>query len=143
MNRGICQGLPVNEEIHLLAAVQRCRKRGAVLQANLNGVGNVSRIFFAPERKVLVWCLPAQKKVPVRILDDIAQLIGGFSAGVQASHQSAHARSREIIDGDVMLLEPQQHANVRFAQGATPLESNADGWARLGGLRLWFYGRRG
>ena len=52
-------------------------------------------------------------------------------AGERAADQAAHAGAGGHVDGDVMLLEPADDADVRDAAGAAAAERDADGGPRL------------
>src|SRR4051812_8002332 len=58
-------------------------------------------------------CGAAEHVVPVGALEQTRNLGRRHARGERAADESAHARSGDAMDGDVMLLEPLQHADMR------------------------------
>src|SRR5260221_7122964 len=69
------------------------------------------------------------------MLDNFLQLLGSFPSGVQTANQTAHAGSRDVIDGNVMIFKPLQDTDVGQAKGTTAFEGDADLCAGWFGLR--------
>ncbi len=70
---------------------------------------------------------------------------GRAARGVEGRHQRTHAGAGDAVDRDVVLLKPLQDADVRQAQRAAALQSNADSratWRLNGGQSRLNRGRR-
>jgi hypothetical protein len=105
-----------------MAGVESGRKSGAVFQADLNGIGDGAGVFFAAEREVFVGSASAEKKPPIRGAQDFLELMRGLTGGVEAADEAAHAGAGQVVDGDVVLFEPFQNADVGFAERAAAFE---------------------
>src|SRR5258708_39093102 len=69
------------------------------------------------------------------MVDNFLQFLWSFPGGVQTSNQAAHAGSRDVIDGNVMIFKPLQDTDVGQAKGTTAFEGDADLCAGWFGLR--------
>src|ERR1700739_312816 len=114
MDAGKIDGIAIDEQIDLMASIESGRKRGAMFQADLNGIGDGSGIFLAAEREVFVGGAAAEKQRPIRGEENLLQIIGGFSGGVKAADEAAHAGAGKVVDGDMVLFKPFQNADVGF-----------------------------
>ena len=50
--------------------------------------------------------------VAVLRVHEVRELLRSFSDCIQTGDESAHAGSRDVIDGNVMIFEALQHANM-------------------------------
>src|SRR5438477_3237340 len=117
-----------------MAGIQTRRQRQPLLEAELNEGWIVASIFFTAKGQVFVRSFSADNQVPVLFVDDLLKLVRTFSSGVEATDQTAHAGSSDVINRDVVLLKPLQDTNVGQTQGAAAFEGDTNFCAR--GFRL-------
>ena len=95
-------------------------------------MGNATLSSFLPERQVFVRDRSAQNDVPILCLHQVAKLLRTFSGGVQAAHQAAHAGAREVVDRNMVIFKPLQHADVRQSERAAAFQRDTNGRPVLG-----------
>ena len=116
----------IEDEAHLLAGIEAFRKLNAVAQSKLQARRKFDRILFTPVGQVSEWQLAAERLVPVHVLNQLLDLVGGAARRIDATDQASHACAGDQVHWHVVLIEPLQHANVRQAKGPTPFEHQAD-----------------
>ena len=111
----------------------RVQSRGqaqATAQTKNERIGIRALIFFPAKREVFIRSAVAQNFPPVHALDERFQFVGTHSGGIKPAYQAAHTGSGNVVHGDVVFLEPLQHANVRKTHGAAAFQCHADFRAR-------------
>ena len=83
-------------------------------------------IFFSAEGEVFIRSAVAQNFPPVYAINESFQFVGAHSRGIKPANKSAHAGPGNVVDGDVVFVEPPQHTDVRQAHGAAAFQSHAD-----------------
>jgi len=64
--------------------------------------------------------------IPILLLNEFTELSRAFAACIKASHKPSHARSRNVVDRDVMVFKPLQYTNMGKTQRAAAFESHTD-----------------
>ena len=116
-------------------------KDQALAQTQQNRIGKCDLVFLSPKGQVFVGYRSAQNHIPILCLHQFVKLLRSFAAGVEASHQAAHAGAREVVDRNVVVFKPLQHADVRQSQRAAAFESHANFQPWLGRLGFLYRGR--
>src|SRR3974377_2255205 len=100
----------------MLSAVETGRKCPPVAQAKLQVVGIRAGVLFAAKGKIRVRNGAGHDLVPVDALAALAKPGRADPGGIRAANQSAHARPGDVVDRDVMLLEPGDDADMGEAE---------------------------
>ncbi len=79
-------------------------------------LGKSCAVLLAAVAEIAVWGSAADGDVPVDALHEGADLVGGAAGGVEAADEAAHAGADDEVDGDVMLLEIVDDADVGEAE---------------------------
>ena len=74
----------------------------------------------------------AKQERPIGGAEDFLELTCRLSGGVDAADEATHAGASEVVDGDVMLFKPFEHADVGFAEGTVSFEGDTDLRTRYG-----------
>ena len=122
----VSQGFAIDQETDLLAGVQSAGQREPFAQPQQDRIRKRNLVLFPAEGQILVRDCSAQDHIPILCFHQFVQLLRSFPAGVQTSHQAAHAGAGEVIDGNVMVLEPLQHPDMCQAERAPAFERHPD-----------------
>ena len=63
--------------------------------------------------------------------DDLVELSGIISRGIEAANERAHTGSGDVVHGDMVLLEPADDANVSQSEGAAAFEDKCNSRSRF------------
>src|SRR5579864_1982168 len=96
-----------------MSGIQPSRKRKAVFQTKNKSVRISSLIFFSSVRKIFERCGVAEDSIPIHSLDQFLEFRRVHPSSVEAPDEPAHARPSDVIQWNVVLLEPLEHADVR------------------------------
>src|SRR5512143_2547919 len=83
-------------------------------------------VALAPERLQLPRRGVQERALPLEARDELLQLRNRHAGGIEAADDRADAGARQIVDGDVQLLERLQHADVRAAARAATGQREPD-----------------
>ena len=135
---GVGHRLAIHQQRDLLSRVQSRRQAHAVAEADQERVRVRAQVFTPAEGQVPIGRGPGEHEVPVELMGQGAELSGSLPGRVEAADQGAHAGARDVVHGDVVGLEPLEHADVGQAEGAPAFEGHADlrAWARLGAVAI-------
>jgi hypothetical protein len=102
-----------------------------MLEAEVEAVGEVFAVLLAAVAEGAEGGSAADGNVPVDALHEGAELVGRTARGVETADEAAHAGADDEIDGDVMLLEIVDDADVSEAECASAFEYESDARAML------------
>src|SRR5690242_4285730 len=102
-----------------------------MLQSELKRVGIGASVFFATVGEILEGNLIAEHLIPVDSADDLVELSGIISRGIEAANERAHTGSGDVVHGDMVLLEPADDANVSQSEGAAAFEDKCNSRSRF------------
>src|SRR5580765_878455 len=109
-----------------MSRIQPGWERSPFFESDGQGALNRARILFAAEGKIFKRGCASKKQRPVHFLDGPFDVVRALASCIQASNQSAHAVSGEIVDRNMMLLKPPEHADVGQPQRTAAFKRNAD-----------------
>ena len=112
--------------IHAAVRKQGVAQGWPVLEAEGDGCGVLAAILASPETGIDIGGLQGEDAGESIADGESAHLRRGVPGGVGGSDQGSHAGAGHAVDGDVVLLDPLDDADVGQAQGASALESQAD-----------------
>ena len=98
----------------------------AVPEADGNALGNFTAILTPAEAGVGIRRLQGENAGEGIADGDGAQLGGRKAGSIERADERAHAGAGDAVDGNVVLLHPLEHADVRKAQRASALQSHSD-----------------
>src|ERR1700747_92409 len=102
----------------------------SLFKADLDKGRIVAGIFLAAIGQILIRRLASDDDVPILLLDNFLKFFWSFSGGVETADQAAHAGASDVVNRNVMVVEPLQNADVSEAQRAAAFERDADFGAR-------------
>ena len=113
-------------------------KDEAVLEPKLELRGKFPLVLFAPEVLEAVWRVREEHQVPIRRLHQRFDFGRRHAGRVRPGNQPAHAGADDVVNRNVVFLEPFEHADVGDAAGAAAAERQADSrpGPGLGAIRL-------
>ena len=85
-------------------------------------------------------CFTSNDFCPVLIADKLLQLLRALARRIQPSNKAAHAGTGNVVDRNVVLLKPAQHADMGKPQGSAAFEDHSDTRARFSRLTIGRYG---
>jgi hypothetical protein len=118
-------GDPAEEQLHLLAVVQRGWRHDAVLDPELES-GGVGPIVVLAADVLELEVGRAEHLVPVDVAEHRLELGGVHARSERAADQAAHAGAGGDIDRDAVLFEPADHSHVCDPAGAAAAKGHAD-----------------
>src|SRR6516164_8984143 len=119
-----------------MTGVKALRESNAALDAEDEAVRVFHCVFFAPERQVLIRNLSAKHDIPIDAFNEFFDLRRRISGCVEAAYQASHARACYIVNGNSILFEPLERADVGESKCGSALKHKPD-------LRLFRRGRVG
>src|SRR5262249_18823561 len=122
----VSQRLSIDEQTDLMSGIQAGGQRNALFQTELQESGIVSCVFLSAKGQVLIRRLSSDDQVPILRFDNGLQLLKAFPGGIQPAHQTAHTGSCNVVDRDVMLLEPFNYPNVSEAQRTSAFQGDSN-----------------
>src|SRR5205085_1375203 len=87
-------------------------------------------VLFSAKRKILVGRSPADNRIPVLLPYEVLHLFGSLSSRVQASDETSHTGTGNVVDRDVVLFKPTQDADVSESKRASAFKGETDAGAR-------------
>ena len=134
---GGAQRHELHQVVELLARRQAGPHLGAFpVQAHFQQIALV--LLLAPEVEFAPRGGIAHHLVPVEAFQPGLHLVGGHAAGVKPGDDRAHARAADEVDGNALLLQHLQHADMGQPQRPAPAQHQAD----FGPGRFFLRGRR-
>jgi hypothetical protein len=97
-----------------------------MFEADGDGVGEGAAVLAATVVEGLVGGAEGEDLVEDLIVHDGLELVDGFAGGVEGADHAAHAGSGDHVDGDVVLLEPLEDADLGHGEGSAAAEGKAD-----------------
>lgn len=128
---GVGEGPAAEEDADLMAEIETGGKGDAAFETEFEEVGEGGAVFAAAEGEVAEVDGAAEELIPGSVFDDGAEFSGGAAGGVEAADEAAHAGAGDVVDGDAVLLEPFEDADMGDAEGAAAFEG--DGYLLAGG----------
>src|SRR6266704_7169217 len=99
-------------------------------QSKNERIGIRALIFFSAVGQIFIGRSVAQNLPPVQTLNERLHFLRVHARGIESADQSPNARPRNVIHGNMVLLEPLKDPDVRQAQCATAFERHANYWTR-------------
>ncbi len=101
-------------------------------EADGDAVGEGAGVFAAPEGAAGVAVVETEDLVEDRVGHDDFEAIDGCADGVECADHASHAGAGDDVDGDVVLLEPLEDADLREGEGTAAAQGEADAGAANG-----------
>ena len=105
------------------------------LVAEFNGGGVFAGILFAAVAELAKRDRRGKDSAPIDFRDEGADFIRAVASGVEATDEATHAGAGDVINGDAVVFEPLEDADVGEAEGAATGKSDTD--FEAAGGRFW------
>jgi hypothetical protein len=98
----------------------------SVPESQLESVRKGPQILFAAEREILIGDGAGQHLIPIGAVDNTLDFGWAMTGRVQPANQAAHASARDVVNGNVVIIEPLEYSDMRKTLRSSTLECDSD-----------------